>query len=111
MMDEKLKVTIPYGHLFTNNRDYLLIKPFPITGDNWEGDNCYRFLVVPDEALGMQQKGKDIYPVYDYARHLVTNCFTIEYKEMEEIHYIASEEIKFEQKEIEEDDEKDEYPF
>lgn len=110
-MDEKFKVVMPYGRLYTNNQNYLLIKPFPITGDSWEGDNCYRFLVVPSDPIAIEQKGKEVYHIYDYPRHVVTNCFALEYADEVEIHYIANEEVKLEEKEIEEDDEKDEFPF
>lgn len=78
-MDEKLKLVEVYGHLYAGGREYLLLRPFPIARDGWQGDNCYRFLVTPNEVNGTQRLGDERIGVYPYSRHIITNCFTIEY--------------------------------
>jgi hypothetical protein len=75
----KLKILKPYGILHTLGEAYFLLKPDPVPGDSWEGDNCYRFVGVPCLELAWEQKGEDGYLVFDYARHIVTTSFTIEY--------------------------------
>jgi hypothetical protein len=67
----KTKTVVPCGMLYSNERRYFLLKPYPIPGDSWEGDNVYRFLVTPATALGMN--------CFSFARHVVTNNFTAEY--------------------------------
>ncbi len=69
---EELKTELPCGVLRTQGQTYWLLCPCPVPGDSWEGDNCYRFLVVPKGGSG----GRNIYPP---ARHLVTNSFAVEY--------------------------------
>lgn len=111
-MDERLKIVKPYGHLHTNNQDYYLIQPHPITSDSWEGDNCYRFLVVPAIPIAVEQRGNLIYHVYEYPRHIVTNSFVIEYNECLEIHIPISEEIIIERNlETKENDEETDDPY
>jgi hypothetical protein len=69
---EELKNELPCGVLRTQGMVYWLLCPFPVPKDSWEGDNCYRFLVVPKGG----SKPGDTYPP---ARHLVTNSFAVEY--------------------------------
>ena len=108
-MDEKLRTVKPYGHLYTMNEDYWLLSPHPIVGDSWERDGTYRFLVVPTEEKAIETKGKYTYSIYGYARHVVTNSFTIEYMhDIVNIHIPVLDEIDVtEQKEIEDDEETD----
>jgi hypothetical protein len=71
----KIKEVLPCGILSCPTGKYLLLKPYPIVGDNWEGDNCYRWLVIPIDPR--YDTGTAI---YSYARHVVTNSFSIEYR-------------------------------
>jgi hypothetical protein len=115
-MDEKLRIVKPCGFLYTKNETYYLLSPEPIVKDSWQGDNCYRFSVVPLEVKEYEQKGTDAYPIYGFARQIVTNSFTIEYiYNLEEIHVPISNELDLTQPEypIEEDknDNEENYPF
>ena len=78
-MDEKLKTVKPYGHLYTMYQDYFLLAPHPIVGDSWQTGNAYRFLVTPVDPIAIEQKGREVYSVYGYARHIVSTSFTLEY--------------------------------
>lgn len=69
---DELKTELPCGVLRTQGMVYWLLCPHPVPGDSWEGDNCYRFLVVP---RGTRHE-EEIHPP---ARHLVTNSFAVEY--------------------------------
>lgn len=115
-MDEKLRVIQPCGILSSGLEVYFLIRPEPVPGDSWEGDNCYRFVAVPMIEIAIEQKGNETYKVYDYARHVVTNAFSIEYKsDMEYIYVRPSDKIvQIKQETIEEDKngkETDDFPF
>jgi hypothetical protein len=63
----------PYGYIYTTGEIYwYLLHPYPIEGDSWQRDNERRFVVAPIN-LG-------------YARHIVSNDFTLEYRyNMDEI--------------------------
>lgn len=63
------------GKLHTPGQTYFLIHPEPVVRDSWQPDGALRFLVVPDKKLG--KKGN--VDVYSYPRHIVTNCYTVEY--------------------------------
>jgi len=113
-MDEKLRKVKPYGYLYTMGKDYFLLSPHPIVGDSWEGDNTYRFLVVPMELVAYEQRGSTTYQVFGCARHVVTNCFSIEYvNDVMEIHIPVLEEIgsSDETEEKENGKETDDFPF
>lgn len=115
-MEEKLKVVKPYGLLYTTLETYYLLSPEPIVKDSWQGDNCYRFVVTPIMVQSIEQKGNEVTEIHGYARHVVTNDFTIEYRyNLPEINIGVLDEFdltKLEyQKEIEEDDKEDEFPF
>jgi hypothetical protein len=93
-MDEKLQLVKPYGILHTFSEDYYLLSPEPVVGDSWEGDNVYRFVVVPAFTEAIEERGKEIYHVHGYARHIITNAFTIEFMyDLEEIHVPVLDEI------------------
>ena len=70
----KYREVLPAGLLKTQGETYYLLSPHPIVGDSWEGDNCYRFVCVPVDYYYEENK-----IIYSYARHVVTNCFSIEY--------------------------------
>jgi hypothetical protein len=69
----KTKIVKPYGMLYSQGREYFLLEPHPIVKD-WEGDNAYRFLVVPRKKLWFT-KDEFYYPT---ARHIVTNAFVVD---------------------------------
>ena len=114
-MNEKLQLVKPYGMIYCGLESYFLIKPEPLPKDGWQGDNCYRFLVVPIFPDAIEEKGKEAYQVYPYMRHIVTTEFTIEYKhDMEEIHVPIPDEIEVTKTEMNYDKENtdpDDFPF
>lgn len=70
----KTKEVLPCGILdTTNQKRYWLLKPYPIVGDSWEGDNCYRWLVTPIDPNSFNPM------IYPSVRHVVSNSFSIEY--------------------------------
>jgi len=94
MMDDKLRVVRPYGYIVSGLERYFLLSPEPITKDSWQDNNTYRFVVVPIQPYSIEEVGKEVYKVYGYARHVVTNAFIIEYcYDMEEIHIPVIDEI------------------
>jgi hypothetical protein len=107
-MDEKLKVVVPYGILYTIIETYYLLSPQPIPGDSWERDNTYRFVCVPIQPEAVEQKGYKTAIVYGYARHVVTNAFAIEYKaDLSPITIQVLDELDLSQTEIPIKEEKD----
>ena len=76
MNEKKFKLVQPCGKLFTHGREYWLVRPEPIPGDSWERDNAYRWIVVPIQAIDWEYVKT---PLYSFARHIVTNSFTVEY--------------------------------
>jgi hypothetical protein len=104
----------PYGILRTQGMNYFLLKPDPVPGDSWEGDNTYRFVGVPIHEIAWEENGKSGYSIYDYARHIVTNAFTIEYQsDLDPIHFkvLPGIDLTLQEsiKEKDNDEEKDEY--
>ena len=114
-MDEEIRSVKPFGYVYTMDEVYFLLSPHPIPKDSWMGDNCYQFLVTPFGITGHGYKNGKYCNIYGYARHIITNCFTIEYRhDMEEILIPEMDEINVDRAErtIEEDDEKDDgFPF
>jgi hypothetical protein len=93
-MDEKLQLVKPYGYIYANGEQYYLLRPEPLSKDSWQGDNTYRFLVVPVIPDAIEEVGTKVYHVYPYRRHIVTNNFTIEFMyDLEEIHVPVLDEI------------------
>lgn len=72
---KKIKTVKPYGMLYSQGREYFLIKPHPIPKDSWQGDNAYMFLVVPRKKIWIDT----VDFIYPTARHIVTNAFVAEY--------------------------------
>ena len=66
----------PVGMLFSQGREYFLLKPVPVVSDSWEGDNAYRWLVVPRSG---EKQVDSVSFAYPHARHIVTNSFVVEY--------------------------------
>lgn len=107
-MEEKLKVVKPYGILCTTMETYYLLSPEPIVKDSWQGDNCYRFVVVPIVPIAIEEKGNKVTEIYGYARHVVTNNFTIEYKyNIPEINIVILDELDLTKLEYVEEDKND----
>jgi hypothetical protein len=73
--------------LYSQGREYFVLRPEPIPGDSWEGDNAYRWLVVPNKEIGRKKmkEGESVYAyeywvsVYSFARHIVTTAFVVDY--------------------------------
>ena len=78
MTEKKYKEVVPCGMLYTFNREYFLLNPQPLARDSWQGDNAYRFVVVPAKPISSSSDNGYV-PVYSFARHIVTNAFTIDY--------------------------------
>jgi len=81
------KTVVPVGMLYSQGREYFLLHPKPIPGDSWEGDNAYRWVVVPRNRL--RTDGISYYP---HARHIVTNAFVADYTQLPSIQIRVLEE-------------------
>jgi hypothetical protein len=79
---EKRKVR-PCGKLYSQGRVYFLIHNEPVARDSWQGDNLYRWVVVPDVVLYSKEYDGGSY--YPHARHIVTNAFVVDFTELPEI--------------------------
>ena len=75
LFEKETVKTKPFGILYTHQRKYWLLSPHPVPGDSWEGDNAYRFLVVPFDPVITRNNRYIRAP----ARHIVTTSFTAEY--------------------------------
>lgn len=73
----KTKTIKPCGYLFAGFETFLLLSPEPVVKDSWQDSGTYRFVCVPGVPMQLDEDGQ--HPIYDYARHIVTNNFTIEY--------------------------------
>jgi len=74
----KTRTVKPCGYLIINNFEtFLLLSPEPVVRDSWQDNGTYRFVCTPAEPLEYLEGTT---PVYDYARHVVTNSFAIEYR-------------------------------
>jgi hypothetical protein len=92
-MTETRKVQ-PCGMLYSQTREYFLLKPEPIPGDSWEKDNAYRFVVAPRKEVKFKSKELGYVSVYPFARHIVSTAFVVEYAaNMPEIDVQVLEEI------------------
>jgi hypothetical protein len=86
----KTKQVKPFGMLYANSREYFALAPIPEVSEDWEWDdgqeNVFRFLVTPHKNT-ISDVDEFLYdePVYSFARHIVTNNFTLEYADMPEI--------------------------
>jgi hypothetical protein len=67
-MNKKVQV---YGRLHTPGGCFLLLTPYPVVSDAWQGVGCYRFVGVPAYECNDG--------VYPSPRDIVTNSFAIEY--------------------------------
>ena len=76
----RVKKVKPCGMLYSHQREYFLLNPFPLQRD-WELDTERRFVVVPRKAINLPSE----FPIYSHARHIVTNAYTIEYADIPEI--------------------------
>jgi len=84
------KTVVPVGMLYSQGREYFLLHPKPIPGDSWEGDNAYRWVVVPrSRYLGVGNNFRSPYP---HARHIVTNAFVVDYTQLPPIQIRVLEE-------------------
>lgn len=70
---KKYKQVVPCGMLYSQGRQYFLLHPYPLEPDweLWE----QRFVVVPRSQVDQLEDAE----VYPFARHIVTNAFTVEY--------------------------------
>ena len=73
--DKTYRKVIPCGMLYTHSREYFLLSPYPIEAD-WEALYERRFVVVPRKQVWQLEDGTTI---YSFARHIVTDSFTIDY--------------------------------
>ena len=100
----KTRKVKPYGMLYSQGREYFLLKPFPLESDSWEWEGehrqAFRFVVVPRKILQERWIKENIYP---HARHIVTTSFNLEYADMPEIlvkelwvEDVSKEEMNFE---------------
>lgn len=75
-MTKKYRTVQPCGMLFSQGRKYFLLNPEPLPGDSWEGDNAYRFVVVPVAVVSYSSNMKEH---FSFARHIVTTAFVVDY--------------------------------
>ncbi len=72
MTEKKFREVQPCGMLYTFGREYFLLSPQPLPKDSWQGDNAYRWVVVPNK-MNLESES------YPFARHIVSTAFTVEY--------------------------------
>lgn len=77
MTEKMFREVQPCGMLYTFGREYFLLKPQPVERDSWQGDNAYRWVVVPKKSNGVDLVDED--GSYPFARHVVSNAFTVDY--------------------------------
>lgn len=71
----------PCGYLIINGfESFLLLSPEPVAKDSWQDNGTYRFVCVPSEPIDTFVAMGEERHLYDYARHVVTNSFAIEYR-------------------------------
>ena len=112
-MDNKLRTVTPCGILYTTMESYYLLSPVPVEKDSWQDNGTYRFVAVPINPVAIEDRGGKVLEIHGYARHIVTNAFSIEYKyNLPDIHIPVLDEIDLTlQEEKKENDEKDDFPF
>lgn len=102
-MTETRKVQ-PCGMLYSQGKEYFLLKNEPIPGESWESITAYRWVVVPRKIIGEMQ---DMFeePIYPFARHIVSTAFTVEFSaNMPEIYVQVLEEGAYEELHYAEED-------
>jgi len=78
-MEKRYKEVQPCGMLYSNGREYFLLRPSPEKQlMEWEKWDTFRWLVVPRINLRIQENC-DALEVYSYVRHVITNAFTVEF--------------------------------
>jgi len=81
---ENYKEVQPCGWLHTQGKKFFLLRPYPITGDDWESDSMARFIAVPyvefADAKETVQRGDRFKVIYPHARHVVASGFALEYQ-------------------------------
>lgn len=88
----KTRKVKPCGMLHSNFSEWFLLHPYPVVKDSWQDDSTHRFLGVPSVPENWNDDVNP--PIYSYARHIVTNSFTIEYMaDMQEIEIKVLEDI------------------
>lgn len=75
------KEVLPCGKLYSNGKEYFLLRPSPEKQlFDWEKWNTFRWLVVPSNPIDKEKLDSDkIVWVYSYKRHLITTNFSIEF--------------------------------
>lgn len=77
----KIKIVTVCGYLVINGFEtFFLLKPEPVAKDSWQDNGTYRFICVPSEPIDSYIAMGEEHLLYDYARHVVTNSFAIEYR-------------------------------
>ena len=84
----------PCGMLYSQGREYFLLKNAPVRGDSWESITAYRWVVVPRKIIDATEVDLGEYEnVYPFARHIVSTAFTVEFSaNMPEIYIQVLEE-------------------
>lgn len=75
-MTKQYRKVQPCGMLYSQGREYFLLKPEPLPGDSWERDNAYRFVVVPRVIVAVTSNLENR---FSFARHIVTTAFVVDY--------------------------------
>jgi hypothetical protein len=80
-MEKRYKQVQPCGMLYSNGREYFLLRPSPEKQlFDWEKWNTFRWLVVPNNPIDEKKLNVDkTVWVYSYPRHVITTNFSIEF--------------------------------
>lgn len=78
-MEKRYKEVQPCGMLYSNGREYFLLRPSPEKQEQqWETWNTFRWLVVPYNKL-YDLTDAPVVGYYSYERHIITNSFVTEF--------------------------------
>lgn len=80
-MEKRYKEVQPVGMIYSNGREYFLLRPSPEKQlMEWEKWDTFRWLVVPSNPIDERKINVDeTVWVYSYKRHLITTNFSVEF--------------------------------
>lgn len=80
-MEKRYKEVLPCGMLYSNGREYFLLRPSPENQQfSWEKWNTFRWKVVPSNPIDEKKISVDESVwVYSYPRHVITTTFSLEF--------------------------------
>jgi hypothetical protein len=79
-MEKRYKQVQPCGMLYSNGREYFLLRPSPEKQlMEWEKWDTFRWLAVPKNVVGVLGEDYRFADYYSYKRHVITNSFVVEF--------------------------------